>query len=77
MRKLSYLFMALSLLCFAVPAFAQGAEAAGHQLGSNHRRLFHGDCFAACARWARRKPRRLRPKPWGAIPRPVPEFSWR
>src|ERR1700730_8558286 len=29
MRKLSYLFMALSLLCFAVPAFAQGAEAAG------------------------------------------------
>ena len=29
MRKLSYLFMALSLLCFAVPAFAQSAEAAG------------------------------------------------
>jgi F-type H+-transporting ATPase subunit c len=29
MRKLSYLFMALSLLCFAVPAFAQGGEAAG------------------------------------------------
>src|ERR1700681_1230790 len=29
MRKLSYLFMTLSLLCFAVPAFAQGAEAAG------------------------------------------------
>ena len=28
MRKLSYLFMALSLLCFAMPAFAQGAEAA-------------------------------------------------
>ncbi len=28
MRKLSYLFMALSLLCFAVPAFAQGGEAA-------------------------------------------------
>ena len=27
MRKLSYLFMTLSLLCFAVPAFAQGAEA--------------------------------------------------
>jgi F-type H+-transporting ATPase subunit c len=29
MRKLSYLFMALSLLCFAVPAFAQGGETAG------------------------------------------------
>ncbi len=28
MRKLSYLFMALSLLCFAVPAFAQGGQAA-------------------------------------------------
>ncbi len=27
MRKLSYLFMALSLLCFVVPAFAQGGEA--------------------------------------------------
>jgi len=29
MRKLSYLFMVLSALCFAVPAFAQGGEAAG------------------------------------------------
>ena len=29
MRRLSYLFMAMSLLCFAVPAFAQGGEAAG------------------------------------------------
>ena len=28
MRRLSYLFMILSLLCFAVPAFAQGGEAA-------------------------------------------------
>ena len=28
MRKLSYLFMTLSLLCFAVPAFAQGGGAA-------------------------------------------------
>ena len=28
MRKLSYIFMALSLLCFAVPAFAQGGEMA-------------------------------------------------
>jgi F-type H+-transporting ATPase subunit c len=28
MRKLSYLFMTLSWLCFAVPAFAQGGEAA-------------------------------------------------
>ncbi len=28
MRKLSYLFMALSLLCFAAPAFAQGGQAA-------------------------------------------------
>jgi len=27
MRKLSYLFMTLSLLCFVVPAFAQGGEA--------------------------------------------------
>jgi F-type H+-transporting ATPase subunit c len=27
MRKLSILFMVLSLLCFAVPAFAQGGEA--------------------------------------------------
>ena len=29
MRKLSYLFMALSALCFAMPAFAQGGEATG------------------------------------------------
>jgi F-type H+-transporting ATPase subunit c len=29
MKKLSYLFMALSLLCFAVPAFAQGGAAGG------------------------------------------------
>jgi hypothetical protein len=29
MRKLSNLFMVLSLLSFAVPAFAQGGEAAG------------------------------------------------
>jgi F-type H+-transporting ATPase subunit c len=28
MRKLSTLFMVLSLLCFAIPAFAQGGEAA-------------------------------------------------
>ncbi|HUJ94271.1 MAG TPA: hypothetical protein VLW84_03325 [Terriglobales bacterium] len=28
MRRLSQLFMALSVLCLAVPAFAQGAEAA-------------------------------------------------
>ena len=27
MRKLSYVFMALSAMCFAVPAFAQGAAA--------------------------------------------------
>jgi F-type H+-transporting ATPase subunit c len=29
MRKLSTLFMVMSFLCFAVPAFAQGGEAAG------------------------------------------------
>jgi len=29
MRKLSFLFMGSSALCFAVPAFAQGGEAAG------------------------------------------------
>jgi F-type H+-transporting ATPase subunit c len=29
MRKLSYLFMALSAMCFTVPAFAQGGAAAG------------------------------------------------
>jgi len=29
MRKLSNLFMVLSLLCFAAPAFAQGGEAMG------------------------------------------------
>jgi F-type H+-transporting ATPase subunit c len=29
MRKLSYIFMALSMLCFAAPAFAQGGEAGG------------------------------------------------
>src|SRR5213595_1052710 len=29
MRKLSTLFMVLSLVCFAVPAFAQGGEATG------------------------------------------------
>ena len=28
MRKLSFMFMMLSLMCFAVPAFAQGGEAA-------------------------------------------------
>lgn len=29
MRKLSYLFMALSAMCFAVPAFAQGGTTHG------------------------------------------------
>src|ERR1700761_7733961 len=29
MRKLQYLLMTLSVLCFAVPAFAQGTEGAG------------------------------------------------
>jgi F-type H+-transporting ATPase subunit c len=29
MRKLSYVFMVLSLLCFAAPAFAQGGAAPG------------------------------------------------
>jgi F-type H+-transporting ATPase subunit c len=29
MRKLSNLFMVVSLLCFAVPVFAQGGEAGG------------------------------------------------
>jgi F-type H+-transporting ATPase subunit c len=29
MRKLSYLFMTLSALCFAMPAFAQGGGGAG------------------------------------------------
>ena len=28
MRNLSYLFMVMAVLCFAVPAFAQGGEAA-------------------------------------------------
>jgi F-type H+-transporting ATPase subunit c len=28
MRTLSYLFMALAVMCFAAPAFAQGGEAA-------------------------------------------------
>jgi F-type H+-transporting ATPase subunit c len=28
MRTLSYVFMALAVMCFAVPAFAQGGEAA-------------------------------------------------
>ncbi len=29
LRRLSYLFMVLSAMCFAVPAFAQGGAAAG------------------------------------------------
>ena len=29
LRKLSYLFMAMSAMCFAVPAFAQGGAATG------------------------------------------------
>jgi F-type H+-transporting ATPase subunit c len=29
MRKLSYVFMALSMLCFAAPAFAQGGAGGG------------------------------------------------
>ena len=29
MRKLSYVFMALSMLCFAAPAFAQGGATGG------------------------------------------------
>ena len=28
-RTFSYIFMAMAVLCFAVPAFAQGGEAAG------------------------------------------------
>ncbi len=43
MRKLSNLFMYLSMFCFAVPAFAQGGEATGgSQLGRHRRWFFHG-----------------------------------
>ena len=34
MRKLSYLFMTLVALCFAVPAFAQGGEHPARSTGS-------------------------------------------
>ena len=46
MRKLSNLFMVLSVLCFAVPGFAQGGEAGWRsQLGRDRRRIFHGVRF--------------------------------
>ncbi len=46
--------MALAFMFLAVPVFAQGGEAAcAGQLGGHHRRIFHGDRFAACARWRR------------------------
>ena len=45
----------MSLLCFAVPAFAQGADAAArYQLGSHYGRLCHGDRFWPWRLWARR-----------------------
>ncbi len=45
MGKLSKLFMVLSVLSFAVPAFAQGEAASGGQLGRYRCRIFHGLCL--------------------------------
>ena len=77
MRKLSNLFMALSLLCFAVPAFAQGGEAAAASTGSQSPLAFPWPSLPAFARWRKAKPRPQRLKPWHAILQPVLEFSWR
>ena len=44
MSKLSKLFMALSVLSFAVPAFA-GRRVERSQLGCDRRRILDGVCF--------------------------------
>jgi len=44
MSKLSKLFMVLSVLSFAVPAFAQVGRGRS-QLGCDRCRIFHGVCF--------------------------------
>jgi len=45
MGKLSKLFMVLSVLSFAVPAFAQGEARKRRQLGCHRRWIFHGLCL--------------------------------
>ena len=45
MGKLSKLFMVLSVLSFAVPAFAQGEAASGGKLGRYRCWLLHGLCL--------------------------------
>ena len=52
MRKLSYFFMAMSFLCLAMPALAQGGEA-GERLGRHHGRFLDGDCVCRFAVWRR------------------------
>ncbi len=62
-RLLSYMFMALAFLCFAMPVFAQGAEAAG---AVNWVAITAGFSMAIasglCA-LGQAKPRHRRPKP--------------
>ena len=62
-RLLSYLFMALSLLCFWRCPCLRRAEKrpARYQLGGHHRRIFHGD--------------RVRGLRTGTGPRPLPSAA--
>ena len=75
-RVLSNLFMALSALCFAIPAFAQGGEAGG----TNWVAIAAGFSMAIAlpdAALARATPLRRLPRRWREILRPAPEFSSR
>jgi len=84
MRKLQYLFMTLSVLFLAVPAFAQGTEQASVGTDSSPSRL---DWYGACRRALRPGPgpgnrlcyRSSRPQPWSAgrhpaVAHPGPRF---
>ena len=70
MRKLQYVFMALAVLCFAVPVFADGGTARS-QPGSDRRRHRHGP-GGRPLRPGSGQGSRLRPsKRWPATPGPA------
>ena len=70
MRKLQYVFMALAVLCFAVPAFADGGSAVIN-LVSDRRRPRHGAGRRSLRPGPGQGNRFGLPKRWPATPAPA------
>ena len=76
MRKLSYLFMALSAMFLAVPAFAQGGATGGTNWVAITAGFSMAIASAVCG-MAQAKATAAACEGWPAIPRLAPEFSSR